>query len=73
MVRAKDGHRLRARAEDLVKLGDPLPEGAERAILAEVDRDDNGFDRDAIAADDDIGAIKYAVLSTARDSAHTFD
>jgi len=75
MVQGKDGHRLRTRAGDLVKLSDLLTEGVERAraILHEVERDDDGLDLDAIAEDVGIGAIKYADLSTARDSAYIFD
>src|SRR5580692_8430528 len=75
MVQGNDGHRLRTRAGDLVKLSDLLTEGVERAraILDEVERDDEGLDLDAIAEDVGIGAIKYADLSTARDSAYIFD
>jgi arginyl-tRNA synthetase len=75
MVQGKDGHRLRTRAGDLVKLSDLLTEGVERAraILDEVERDDDSLDLDAIAEDVGIGAIKYADLSTARDSAYIFD
>ena len=75
MVQGKDGHRLRTRAGDKVKLSDLLTEGVERAraILDEVERDDEGLDLDAIAEDVGIGAIKYADLSTARDSAYIFD
>src|SRR6201996_5788341 len=75
MVQGKDGHRLRTRAGDLVKLSDLLTEGVERAraILDEVERDDDGLDLAAIAEDVGIGAIKYADLSTARDSAYIFD
>ena len=75
MVQGKDGHRLRTRAGDTVKLSDLLTEGVERAraILDEVERDDEGLDLDAIAEDVGIGAIKYADLSTARDSAYIFD
>jgi arginyl-tRNA synthetase len=75
MVQGKDGHRLRTRAGDNVKLSDLLTEGVERAraILDEVERDDDGLDLDAIAEDVGIGAIKYADLSTARDSAYIFD
>ena len=75
LVQGKDGHRLRTRAGDLVKLNDLLTEGVERAhaILDEVERDDEGLDLDAIAEDVGIGAIKYADLSTARDSAYIFD
>jgi arginyl-tRNA synthetase len=75
MVQGKDGHRLRTRAGDNVKLSDLLTEGVERAraILDEVERDDESLDLDAIAEDVGIGAIKYADLSTARDSAYIFD
>jgi arginyl-tRNA synthetase len=80
LVQGKDGHRLRTRSGDNVKLSDLLTEGVERAraILDEVERDtvspkDGGLDLDAIAEDVGIGAIKYADLSTARDSAYIFD
>src|SRR5487761_356068 len=75
MVQGQDGHRLRTRAGDTVKLSALLTEGVERArtILDEVERDDEGLDLDAIAEDVGIGAIKYADLSTARDSAYIFD
>jgi arginyl-tRNA synthetase len=75
MVQGKDGHRLRTRAGDNIKLSDLLTEGVERAraILDEVERDDDGLDLGAIAEDVGIGAIKYADLSTARDSAYTFE
>jgi arginyl-tRNA synthetase len=75
MVQGQDGHRLRTRAGDNVKLSDLLTEGVQRAraILDEVERDDDGLDLGAIAEDVGIGAIKYADLSTARDSAYTFD
>ena len=75
MVQGKDGTRLRTRAGDLVKLSELLTEGVERAraILDEVERDDDGLDLGAIAEDVGIGAIKYADLSTARDSAYIFD
>jgi arginyl-tRNA synthetase len=75
MVQGKDGQRLRTRAGDSVGLSELLTEGIERAraILDEVERDDEGLDLDAIAEDVGIGAIKYADLSTARDSAYIFD
>jgi arginyl-tRNA synthetase len=75
MVQGKDGQRLRTRAGDNVKLSDLLSEGVERAraLLDEAERDDEGLDLDAIAEDVGIGAIKYADLSTARDSAYIFD
>ncbi|MGH3278046.1 MAG: arginine--tRNA ligase [Trebonia sp.] len=75
MVQGKGGHRLRTRAGDNVKLSDLLTEGVERAraLLDEAERDNEGLDLDAIAEDVGIGAIKYADLSTARDSAYIFD
>ena len=74
LVQGADGQRLRTRAGDNVKLSDLLAEGIERAraILDEVGHED-GLDLDAIAEDVGVGAIKYADLSTARDSAYTFD
>jgi arginyl-tRNA synthetase len=74
LVQGADGHRLRTRAGDNIKLSDLLTEGIERAraILDEVEHDED-LDLDAIAEDVGIGAIKYADLSTARDSAYTFD
>ena len=78
LVQGKDGHRLRTRAGDLVKLNDLLTEGVERARakLDEIERAEGELallDLDAIAEDVGIGAIKYADLSTARDSAYIFD
>jgi arginyl-tRNA synthetase len=77
MVQGKDGQRLRTRAGDPVPLSYLLTEGVARAraILDEVDRDPSAEDLDlgAIAEDVGIGAIKYADLSTARDSAYVFD
>ncbi len=75
MVQGKDGQRLRTRAGDNVKLSDLLAEGVQRArtLLDETERDDEGLDLDAIAEDVGIGAIKYADLSTSRDSAYIFD
>jgi arginyl-tRNA synthetase len=78
MVQGKDGQRLRTRAGDNVKLSDLLTEGVERARakLDEIERDEEDLallDLDAIAEDVGIGAIKYADLSTSRDSAYIFD
>jgi arginyl-tRNA synthetase len=75
MVQGKDGQRLRTRAGDNVSLADLITEGPQRAraLLDEVERDEGGLDLDAIAQDVGIGAIKYADLSTARDSAYIFD
>jgi len=75
MVQGKDGRRLRTRAGDNPGLGELIAEGPTRAraLLDEVERDDEGLDLDAIAQDVGIGAIKYADLSTARESAYIFD
>ncbi len=74
MVQGADGGRLRTRSGDTVKLGDLLTEGIEqaRAVLDEIEGMDAAT-KDAIAQDVGIGAIKYADLSTARDSAYIFD
>jgi arginyl-tRNA synthetase len=74
MVQGTDGHRLRTREGDTVKLSSLLAEGIERAraILNEIETLDTEV-KDAIAEDVGIGAIKYADLSTARDSAYVFD
>jgi arginyl-tRNA synthetase len=75
MVQGKDGRRLRTRAGDNVALSELIAEGPQRAraLLDEVERDDDGLDLDAVAQDVGIGAIKYADLSTARESAYIFD
>lgn len=74
LVQGKGGGKIKTRAGDTPKLSDLLSEGVDRAraILDEVE----GLDaeaKDAIAEDVGIGAIKYADLSTARDSTYTFD
>ena len=75
MVQGKDGRRLRTRAGDNVALAELIAEGPQRAraLLDEVERDDDGLDLDAVAQDVGIGAIKYADLSTARESPYIFD
>jgi arginyl-tRNA synthetase len=74
MVQGTDGNRLRTREGDSVKLSALLAEGIERAgaILTEIDGLDAAA-KDEIAEDVGIGAIKYADLSTALDSAYIFD
>ncbi len=74
MVQGTDGNRLRTREGDTVKLSALLAEGIDRAraILGEIDGLDAGA-KDEIAEDVGIGAIKYADLSTALDSAYIFD
>ena len=76
MVHGKDGHRLRTRAGDTSSSAtcSPRASSGPAAILDEVDAGTyDAADLDAIAEDVGIGAIKYADLSTARDSAYLFD
>ncbi len=76
MVQGGDGSRLRTREGDNVKLSDLLAEGVQRArdLLAERSGEaGTETDPEAIAQDVGIGAIKYADLATARDSAYIFD
>jgi arginyl-tRNA synthetase len=77
LVSAPDGGRLRTRSGDNVQLEDLLTEAVERArgILNELEapaRFGPG-ELDAIAEAVGIGAVKYADLSTARESAYVFD
>jgi arginyl-tRNA synthetase len=77
LVSAPDGGRLRTRSGDNVQLGDLLQEAVDRArvVLAELEapsRFEPG-EVDAIAEAVGIGAVKYADLSTARESAYVFD
>lgn len=74
MVQGKDGGRLKTREGDTPKLSSLLAEGIERAraILDEVESVDAAA-KDEIAEDVGIGALKYADLSTARDSTYVFD
>jgi arginyl-tRNA synthetase len=74
MVQGKDGGKLKTREGDTPKLSSLLDEGIERAraILDEVESLDAAT-KDEIAEDVGIGALKYADLSTARDSAYVFD
>jgi arginyl-tRNA synthetase len=79
MVQGESGQRLRTREGDNAKLSDLLTEGVQRAraLLAERAAENGDAsepaDLDAIASDVGIGAIKYADLATARDSAYIFD
>ena len=77
LVSAPDGGRLRTRSGDNVQLADLLEEAVERAraILVEVEAPSRfgPAELDAIAEAVGIGAVKYADLSTARDSAYVFD
>jgi arginyl-tRNA synthetase len=77
LVLGPDGNRLRTRSGDNVQLSDLLQEAVDRArgILAELDAAAR-FDADeldAVAEAVGIGAVKYADLSTARESAYVFD
>jgi arginyl-tRNA synthetase len=77
LVLGTDGNRLRTRSGDNVQLADLLTEAVDRArgILDEVDATAR-FDPaelDQVAEAVGIGAVKYADLSTARDSAYVFD
>ncbi len=77
MVLGQDGNRLKTREGETPKLSGLLQEGVDRArgILDEVDAASR-FDPaelDAVAEAVGIGAVKYADLSTARDSAYLFD
>ncbi len=76
-VLGTDGKLLRTRAGDSIKLSELLREGVERArkVFDELNTNPE-FDeseRAAIAEAVGIGAIKYADLSTARDSEYVFD
>jgi arginyl-tRNA synthetase len=76
-VLGTDGKILRTRAGDTIKLSALLQEGVDRArgILNELEASSQ-FDEptlQAIAEAVGIGAVKYADLSTARDSEYVFD
>ena len=76
-VLGTDGKILRTRAGDTIKLSELLTEGVERArkVVDELGTspDLGDAERAAIAAAVGVGAIKYADLSTARDSEYVFD
>jgi arginyl-tRNA synthetase len=77
LVSTPDGGRLRTRSGDNVQLSDLLQEAVDRArgILEELEapaRFEPG-ELDAIAEAVGVGAVKYADLSTARESAYVFD
>jgi arginyl-tRNA synthetase len=77
LVLGPDGNRLRTRSGDNVQLSDLLQEAVDRARGIRVELDAAArFDPaelDAIAEAVGIGAVKYADLSTARESAYLFD
>jgi arginyl-tRNA synthetase len=76
-VLGTDGKILRTRSGDAIKLNDLLQEGIERARLVfdelNTSPDLDEAERASIAEAVGIGAIKYADLSTARDSEYVFD
>ncbi len=77
MVLGQDGNRLRTREGETPKLSGLLQEGVDRArgILDELDAAArfDAAELDAVAETVGIGAVKYADLSTARESAYLFD
>jgi arginyl-tRNA synthetase len=77
LVLGPDGNRLRTRSGDNVQLSDLLAEAVERArgILAELEAAArfSPAELGQIAEAVGIGAVKYADLSTARESGYVFD
>ena len=77
LVLGPDGNRLRTRSGDNVQLSELLTEAVDRsrAILDELDATArfDAAELDAVAEAVGIGAVKYADLSTARESAYVFD
>jgi len=77
LVLGPDGNRLRTRSGDNVQLSALLAEAVERAraILDELDATArfDAAELEAVAEAVGIGAVKYADLSTARESAYVFD
>jgi arginyl-tRNA synthetase len=77
LVLGPDGNRLRTRSGDNPQLADLLAEAVDRArgILDELDATArfDAAELDTVAEAVGIGAVKYADLSTARESAYIFD
>jgi arginyl-tRNA synthetase len=77
LVLGADGNRLRTRSGDNVQLSDLLSEAVERArgILSDLEASARfqPTELDKIAEAVGVGAVKYADLSTARESAYVFD
>jgi arginyl-tRNA synthetase len=75
MVQGTDGGKLRTRDGDTPALSDLLAEALVQAhaILEEVNAPFSGDELDAVAEAVGIGAVKYADLSTSRDSTYVFD
>ena len=74
-VLGSDGKILRTRSGAPLKLMDLLTEGVERAakVLAESRPELSDEDRNVIARQVGIGAVKYADLSVSHDAEYTFD
>jgi arginyl-tRNA synthetase len=72
---APDGRPFKTRSGDTVKLMDLLDTATRkaRATVAEKDHDLTGDELDQIAEQADIGAVKYADLSTSRTKDYVFD
>jgi arginyl-tRNA synthetase len=75
LVQGSEGGRLRTREGDTIKLSDLLDEAVQRAraILDELGTPFPAEEMAEVAEAVGIGAVKYADLSTARDSAYVFD
>jgi arginyl-tRNA synthetase len=75
LVQGTDGGRLRTREGDTPPLSGLLDEAIDRArgILDELGTSFDAAQSEAIAEAVGIGAVKYADLSTARDSTYVFD
>lgn len=74
-VLGSDGKMLKTRSGDPVRLSSLLDEAVERAgaVLAEARPEMSATDREVIAHQVGIGAVKCADLSVAHDSSYTFD
>jgi arginyl-tRNA synthetase len=73
LVTGPGGQRLKTRSGDQVKLVSLVDEAVERAEQVIADRYDDAGERHRIAQAVGIGALKYADLSTARDSSYILD
>jgi arginyl-tRNA synthetase len=73
LVTGPGGQRLKTRSGDQVKLVSLVDEAVERAEQVIADRYPDAGERHRIAQAVGIGALKYADLSTARDSSYVLD
>ncbi len=73
LVTGPGGQRLKTRSGDQVKLVSLVDEAVERAEQVIAGRYDDAGERHRIAQAAGIGALKYADLSTARDSSYVLD